>query len=90
MDQKDHIIDQKGLQKYEKRQKMGFSDLKYLLFNGIFLSGIGGYPPPPLNGKSSCPKTLSGMGGTPRGKIGKWTMSPEARCRIMITITFQI
>ena len=65
MDQKDHIIDQKGLQMYEKRQKMGFSDLKYLLFNGIFLSGIGGYPPPPLNGKSSCPKTLSGKGGTP-------------------------
>ena len=63
MDQKDHIIDQKGLQMYEKRQKMGFSDLKYLLFNGIFLSGIGGYPPPPLNGKSSCPKTLSGKGG---------------------------
>ena len=63
MDQKDHIIDQKGLQMYEKRQKMGFSDLKYLLFNGIFLSGIGGYPPPPLNGKSSCPKTLSGNGG---------------------------
>ena len=65
MDQKDHIIDQKGLQMYEKRQKMGFSDLKYLLFNGIFLSGIGGYPSPPLNGKSSCPKTLSKKGGYP-------------------------
>ena len=58
MDQKDHIIDQKGLQMYEKRHKMGFLDRKYLLFNGIFLSGIGGYPPPPLNGKSSCPKIL--------------------------------
>ena len=27
-------------------------------------SGIGGYPPP-LNGKSLCPKKLSGMGGPP-------------------------
>ena len=60
MDQKGHKIDQKGLKMYEKRQKMEFSDLKYLLF-----SGIGGYPPPPLNGKSSCPKTLSGKGGYP-------------------------
>ena len=43
---------------------MEFLDLKYLLFSGIFISGIGGYSPP-LNGKSSCPKTLSGKGGTP-------------------------
>ena len=42
---------------------MEFTDLKYLLFSKILLSGIGGYPPPPLNGKSSCPKTLSGKGG---------------------------
>ena len=47
MDQKGHITDQKGLKMYEKRQKMEFSDLKYLLFSRIFLSGIGGYPPPP-------------------------------------------
>ena len=60
MDQKGHLIDQKGLKMYEKRQKMECWDLKYLLFSGIFLIGIGGYPPPPLNGKSSCPKTLSG------------------------------
>ena len=65
MDQKGHMIDQKGLKMYEKSQKMEFSDLKYLLFSGIFLSGIGGYPPPPLYGKSSCPKTLSGKGGYP-------------------------
>ena len=32
MDQKGHIIDQKGLKMYEKRQKMEFSDLKYMLF----------------------------------------------------------
>ena len=51
-------MDQKGLKMYEKRHKMEFWDLKYLLF-----SGIGGYPPSPLNGKSSRPKTLSGKGG---------------------------
>ena len=66
MDQKGHIIDQKGLKMYENRQKMEFSDLKYLLFSRIFPSGIGGYPPPPLNRKSSCPKTLSGKGGYPQ------------------------
>ena len=27
----------------------------------LFFSGIGGYPLSPLNGKSSCPKTLSGQ-----------------------------
>ena len=69
MDQKDHIIDQKGLQMYEKRQKMGFSDLKYLLFNGIFLSGIGGYPPPPLTENHPAQKPLAEMGGTPRPSL---------------------
>ena len=48
MDQKGHIIDQKGLKMYEKRQKMKFSDLNYLLFIGIFPSRIGGYHHPPL------------------------------------------
>ena len=62
---KGHIIDQKGLKMHEKRQKIEFSNLKYLLFSGIFLNGIGGYPPPPLNGKSSCLKTLSRKGGDP-------------------------
>ena len=28
---------------HEKRQKIEFSNLKYLLFSGMFLSGIGGY-----------------------------------------------
>ena len=65
MDQQGHRIDQKGLKVYEKRQKIEFSDLKRLLFSGIFLHGLRGYPPPPLNGKSSCPKTLSGNGGDP-------------------------
>ena len=52
MDKKVHIIDQKALKMYVKRQKMQFWDLKYLLLSEIFLSGIGGYPPPPLNGKN--------------------------------------
>ena len=65
MGQKGHIMSQRGLKMHEKRQKIEFSNLKYLLFSGIFLSGIGGHPPPPLNGKSSCPKTLSGNGGYP-------------------------
>ena len=30
-----------------KKAKIEFLDLEYLLFDGIFLSGIGGYPPPP-------------------------------------------
>ena len=60
---------------YEKRQKIEFSDLKNLLFSGIFLSGIEGYPPPPLNGKSSCPKTLSGNGGYPPPLNGKNPLS---------------
>ena len=47
MGQKDHIMVQKGLKMYEKRQRMEFSDLKYLLF-----SGIGGYPAPPLKGQN--------------------------------------
>ena len=59
MDQKRHIIDQKGLKMYEKRQNMEFSDLEYLLFSGIFLSGIGGYPPPPLTENHPAQKTLA-------------------------------
>ena len=48
MDQNGQLRDQKGLKNCEKRQKMEFSDLKYLLFSGIFISGIGGLPLPPL------------------------------------------
>ena len=63
MRQKGHEIDQKGLKK--KYEKGHLQDLKYLLFSGIFISGIGGYPPLPLSRKSSCPKTLRGKGGYP-------------------------
>ena len=46
MDQKGHIIDQKGLKMYEKKgKKWSFWTQKKTVFNGIFLSGIGGYPP---------------------------------------------
>ena len=50
---------------YEKRQKIEFSDLKYLLSSGIFLSGIGGYPPPPLTENHHAQKPLAEMGVSP-------------------------
>ena len=65
MGQRGHIMVQKGLKIHEKRQKIEFFDLKNLFFSEIFLSGVGGYPPPPLNGKSSCLKTLSGKAPPP-------------------------
>ena len=66
MDQQGHRIDQKGLKMYEKRQKIEFSGLKNLLFSGIFLSGIGGYPlPPPLTDNHCAQKSLAERGGTP-------------------------
>ena len=60
MDQKDHMIDQKGLKMYEYKQKA-----KNCCFSGIFLSGIGGYPPPPLMENHPAQKPLAEMGGTP-------------------------
>ena len=66
MGQKGHMINQKGLKLYEKSQKkMEFWDLKYLLFSGILLSGIGGYSPPPLTENHPAQKPLAEMGGTP-------------------------
>ena len=50
---------------YEKRQKLQFWDLKYLLFSEIFLSRIGGYPPPPLTENHPAQKPLAEMGCTP-------------------------
>ena len=64
MGQKGHIIDQKGLKMYEIRQIIEFSDPKYLLLSGIFLSGIRGYPPPPLTENHPAQKPLAEMGGT--------------------------
>ena len=44
---------------------MEFWNLKYLLFDLIFHSGIGGYPPPPLTENHLAQKPLAEMGGTP-------------------------
>ena len=65
MDQKGHITDQKGLKMYEKRQKMEFSDLKYLLFRKFSLAEFGGSPLPPLKENHPAQKPLAEMGGTP-------------------------
>ena len=63
MGQKGHLMDQKGLKMHEKRQKIEFLDLKKLLFSGIFLSRIGGYPPTPLTENHPAQKPLAEMGG---------------------------
>ena len=63
MDQTGHMMDQKGLKMYDK--KMEFSDLKSMLLSGIFLSGIGGYPLPPLTENHPAQKPLAERGGTP-------------------------
>ena len=65
MGHKGHIIDQKELKMYEKRQIIEFWGIKKLLFSGIFLNGIGGYPPPPLIENHPVQNPLEEMGGTP-------------------------
>ena len=65
MGPKGYIMVQKGLKMHEKRQEIEFSNLRYLLFSGIFLSGIGGYPPPPSTENHPAQKPLAEMGGTP-------------------------
>ena len=62
MGQKGHIIDQKGVNMHETRQKIEFLDLKTFFLAEFSLADLGGTSLP-LNGKSSCPKTLSGQGG---------------------------
>ena len=56
---------QKGLKMNEKRQRIQFFDLKYLLFSRIFLSGIGGYHPSTLTDNHCAQKSLAERGGTP-------------------------
>ena len=48
MDQKGHIIDQKGLKMYENRQKMEFWTLNTCFLAGFSLAELGGTPLPPL------------------------------------------
>ena len=44
--------------------------MKYLFFLAeLSLAELGCTIPPPLNGKSSCPKTLSGLGGYPHPRL---------------------
>ena len=50
---------------YEERKKMEFSDIQYLLLSGIFLSGNGVTPHPPLTENHPAQKPLAEMGGTP-------------------------
>ena len=64
MGQKGHIMVQTGLKMHEKKLKIKFLGLKSQL-SGIFLSGIGGYPPPPLTENHPAQKPLAEMGGTP-------------------------
>ena len=45
-----------------KKAKIKFLDLRKLLFSGIFLSGIGGYRPPPLTENHPAQKPLAEMG----------------------------
>ena len=47
-----------------KKAKIEFLDLEYLLFDGIFLSGIGGYTPL-LTDNHCAQKSLAERGGTP-------------------------
>ena len=49
----------------KKGKKWEFLDLKYLFSSGILLSGIGGYPPPPLKENHPAQKSLAEKGGTP-------------------------
>ena len=49
----------------KKGKKMEFLVLKNLLFGGIFLSGIGVYPLPPLTDSHPAQKTKAERGGYP-------------------------
>ena len=86
MDKKGHTIDQKGLKMYEKRQKKVLGP-KYLVFSGIFLSGIGGYPP--LTENHSAQKPLAEMGGIPpplaASLIQNSKLRPNYGCRALLT-----
>ena len=65
MGQKGHIMFQKGLKMHKKKAKNRVFGPKKKVF---FLSGIGGYPSPPLT-ENQCEKkkvfSLAEKGGTP-------------------------
>ena len=71
MGQKGHIMVQKGLKMHKKKAKNRVFGPKKKVF---FLSGIGGYPLPPLT-ENQCEKrrffSLTELGGTPPPSTGK-------------------
>ena len=73
MGQKGHIMVQKGLYMHEKKvKKIEFSDLKTMFFSGIFLSGIGGVPPP-LTENHCAQKSSAERGGYPHPPLTEKT-----------------
>ena len=58
----------------KKAKKRAFKP-KIPAFSGIFLSGSGGYPPPPLTENHPAQKPLAEMGGTPPPLNGKNPLS---------------
>ena len=71
MDQKDNMIDRKGLKMYENRQKIEFFGPKKPCFLAEFSVAELGGTPSRLNEKSPAPKPLAEMGGTPNPLNGK-------------------
>ena len=66
MDQKDHIIDQKGQKMYENRQKNRVFGLKKPCFLAEFsFKTLGSTPLSPLTKNHPAQKPLAGRGGTP-------------------------
>ena len=55
---------------------MEFSDLKYLLFCATFLSGIGGYAPPPLKENHPAQNPLAERRGTPTPPLSSFWKVP--------------
>ena len=66
MDHKGHLIDQKGLRMYEKRQKKWNFWTQYTCFLAEFsLAELGGTPLPPLTENHPAQKPLAERGVTP-------------------------
>ena len=80
MSQKGYLMDQKRAKNAWEKAKKEFSNLKYLLFSGIFLSGMGGYPPP-LTENHCAQKSLAERGGIRnKGKKKYLTQQSKVQC----------
>ena len=75
MGQKGNIMDQKGLKMHEIREKIEFSNLKYLLLAEFSLAELGGTPLPPLTDNHPAQKPLAERGGTPPPHNGQNPLS---------------